>query len=219
MTLSPVTVQYGPRTVFKDFTITFSETKVTAILGPSGCGKTSLLFSISSVFGKTARISFVFQEPRLIPWLSLEKNLSLVLDGSEEDKRERSLEYLDKVHLRSSANKLPREISGGERQRVSIARAFSCPSSILLMDEPFQSQDPGLKKSLIDSFRDLQKTEQRTVIAVTHDIPEALQIADHILVIGGKPAQAVCQGPVTDFTGEKLSLILTEQSKLFAAQG
>lgn len=216
MNMEPVTVEYPERPVLLNFTHTFKDNAVTAILGPSGCGKTTLLFALASAFGKTGRISFVFQEPRLIPWYSIEKNISLVLDGTRDEKLKKARFYLDKVHLLSSAKKLPRYLSGGERQRVSIARAFSCRSSLLLMDEPFQSQDTGLKVRLIDTFRELQKLEQRTVIAVTHDINEAVQIADSILVLGGKPAKVVYQCEAKDSDISEIARILSEQSKLFS---
>ncbi len=218
MIIHPITIRYNTRTVFLDYTENIEDDAVTAILGPSGCGKTTLLFSIAESLAKTGnRISFVFQEPRLIPWCTLVKNLELVMNGSGEQNHERALEYLDKVHLRSSAEKLPRHISGGERQRVSIARAFSCKSPVLLMDEPFQSQDTGLKERLMETFLDLQQSEPRTVIAVTHDIHEALTIADHILVLGGKPARTVYQGSVASTTPEMLSEIVTEQSRAFSS--
>ena len=193
MTIQPVTVQYGNRSVFRNFSHSFADGSITAILGPSGCGKTTLLFSIAHALVKTGEpVSFVFQEPRLIPWCTLAKNLELVMNGSEKENRERAHEYLDKVHLLPDASKLPRHISGGERQRVAIARAFSFPSSVLLMDEPFQSQDAGLKQRLLTTFLDLQQSEPRTVLAVTHDIHEALSIADHLLVLGGnRPVSSI----------------------------
>ena len=217
MTMDPVTVQYPGGCVFQDFTHTFSDNKVTAILGPSGCGKTTLLFAIASAFGKTGQISFVFQEPRLVPWISLLNNIALVLDGTKKEKQERAYTFLEKVHLGSSANKLPREMSGGERQRVSIARAFSCKSSILLMDEPFQSQDISLKSRLVETFLDLQKTEQRTVIAVTHDVQEAVTIADDLLVLGGKPAHIVHQSTSPDLDPVHIAQVLNVQSQLFSS--
>ncbi|HOU37395.1 MAG TPA: ATP-binding cassette domain-containing protein [Treponemataceae bacterium] len=218
MTIQPVTVQYGNRSVFRNFSHSFADGSITAILGPSGCGKTTLLFSIAHALVKTGEpVSFVFQEPRLIPWCTLAKNLELVMNGSEKENRERAHEYLDKVHLLPDASKLPRHISGGERQRVAIARAFSFPSSVLLMDEPFQSQDAGLKQRLLTTFLDLQQSEPRTVLAVTHDIHEALSIADHLLVLGGKPARVVYQGSSSSTTPDELSRILSEESRVFSS--
>ena len=216
MTMEPITVEYPGRPVFKNFSCSFPDNSVTAILGPSGCGKTTLLFSLAAAFGKNNRISFVFHEPRLIPWYSLEKNISLVLDGTSEENLDRARIYLDKVHLLPSAKKLPGQLSGGERQRVSIARAFSCHSSLLLMDEPFQSQDTGLKTRLMKTFMELQEYEKRTVVAVTHDIHEAKQIADSILVLGGKPARIVYQCPAQTCDTSEIERILSEQSQQFS---
>lgn len=216
MTIEPITVEYPGRPVFRNFTHSFPDDSVTAILGPSGCGKTTLLFALAAAFGKTGRLSFVFQEPRLIPWYSLEKNIALVLDGTREEKLERARVYLEKVHLGSSAKKLPRHLSGGERQRVSIARAFSCQSTVLLMDEPFQSQDSGLKTRLMETFLELQQSEHRTVIAVTHDVHEAKSIADTILVLGGKPAQVVHQCTTQESDTSEITRILAEQSHQFS---
>lgn len=217
MTMDPITVEYPGRPVFRSFTHSFMDNSVTAILGPSGCGKTTLLFSLASAFGKNGRISFVFQEPRLIPWYSLEKNIALVLDGSREENLDKARLYLDKVHMLSSAKKLPGQLSGGERQRVSIARAFSCHSSLLLMDEPFQSQDAGLKTRLMETFMELQNSEKRTVVAVTHDIHEAEKIADVLLVLGGKPARIVHQCTPQNCDTAEIERILSEQSRLFSS--
>lgn len=217
MIVDQITVRYGNRSVFENFSLSVNDGTVTAVLGPSGCGKTTLLFAIKNALQNNSRISFVFQEPRLIPWCTLQKNLELTMLGSTHEKRDRALDYLDKVHLGSSAHKLPTEISGGERQRVAIARAFSCHAPVLLMDEPFQSQDTGLKTYLIDTFLALQAIEKRTVIAVTHNVQEAKSIADEILVLGGKPAQLVYQSPAATVNVKTLSSIITEQSKLFSS--
>ncbi|HHU36629.1 MAG TPA: ATP-binding cassette domain-containing protein [Treponema sp.] len=216
MTIDSITVHYENRSVFENFSISVTDGSVTAILGPSGCGKTTLLFAIANALQKNIKVSFVFQEPRLIPWCTLQKNLELTMSGSTSEKRDRSREYLDKVHLGSSARKLPTEISGGERQRVSIARAFSCRAPVLLMDEPFQSQDTGLKDRLMETFLQLQEIEKRTVIAVTHDVHEAKTIANHIKILGGKPAQLVFESPVLDVSTDALASIISEQSRLFS---
>ncbi len=218
MIIKPITVEYSGKTVFTDFVHTFPDNSVTAILGPSGCGKTTLLLALAEQLRKAGRVSFVFQEPRLIPWYSLEKNIALVLDGSRHDTLDRARHYLEKVHLGTSAKKLPRHLSGGERQRVSIARAFSCRSSVLLMDEPFQSQDSGLRTRLVDTFLELQESEHRTVIAVTHDVGEAQRIADTILVLGGRPAHIVHQCTTEqDCNASDITSILADQSRLFSA--
>lgn len=216
MTINKITVQYGKRNVFENFSISVADESVTAILGPSGCGKTTLLFAIANAMQKEPGVSFVFQEPRLIPWCTLQKNLELTIRGSSSEKREQAIEYLDKVHLSSSARKFPTEISGGERQRVSIARAFSSRAPILLMDEPFQSQDTGLKEHLMETFLRLQEIEPRTVIAVTHDVYEAKTISNEIYVLGGKPAQLLYKKSSADVSTTELAAIISEQSQIFS---
>ena len=170
MTIQPVTVQYGDRSVFRNFSHSFADGAVTAILGPSGCGKTTLLFSIAKMLVKIGEpVSFVFQEPRLIPWCTLAKNLELVMNGSEKENRERAHEYLDKVHLLPDASKLPRHISGGERQRVAIARALVKEPYIVLADEPTANLDSRTAEEIVDIMRDINKSKGATFIFSTHD--------------------------------------------------
>jgi len=182
-------VAFGERVVYRDFSLSVEEAATTVILGPSGCGKTTLLNSIARSLPKGEGTSFIFQEPRLLPWYTVEKNISLVLNGSDQYKNERARFFLAKVGLANRLKAYPDELSGGERQRVAIARAFSFPSTALLMDEPFQSQDPSLKLQLIALVKQLQTEERRTVIAVTHDVREACMLADRAIVLEGKPAR------------------------------
>jgi len=169
MTIQPVTVQYGNRSVFRNFSHSFADGSITAILGPSGCGKTTLLFSIAHALVKTGEpVSFVFQEPRLIPWCTLAKNLELVMNGSEKENRERAYEYLDKVHLLPDASKLPRHISGGERQRVAVARAVVGRPALVLADEPTGNLDTVAGAEVLRILHELNATGT-TVVAITHD--------------------------------------------------
>ena len=177
---------YGDTVIYRDFSIDLRENSVTAILGPSGCGKTTLLSEIASHSGDIT-ISFVFQEPRLIPWRTLAQNIELALSGDARTRKRRARLYLERVGLAERVDDYPESLSGGERQRVSLARAFAVPSSLLLMDEPFQSQDPATKAQLINLFRELKRDEQRTIIIVTHDVREACAIADRAILLEGRP--------------------------------
>jgi len=206
MKIESLSVSYGDRTVFSDFSIDFPEDEITVILGPSGVGKTTLLNSLA-----VGSVSYVFQEPRLIPWHTVERNLSLVLPGDQRAARDRAREYLAKVGLGDRLRSFPDRLSGGERQRVSIARAFAYPAPLLLMDEPFQSQDPATKAQLIDLVRALRAEEHRTVIAVTHDLREAAALADRAVVLAGRPARIALDLPggagLESRLGEILSLV------------
>jgi ABC-type nitrate/sulfonate/bicarbonate transport system ATPase subunit len=168
---------------------------VTALVGRSGAGKTTLLNALA--LDRSLDVSYVFQEPRLIPTLTLEKNIALTVEsGSSRDRIGRAREYLARVGLGEKAGEYPSRISGGERQRASLARAFARRSTLLLMDEPFQSQDPVTKAQLMDLFASLQQQERRTVIAVTHEIREALCVADRAVVLSGRPARVSFDSPV-----------------------
>jgi NitT/TauT family transport system ATP-binding protein len=177
---------YGDTVIYRDFSLELAENSVTAILGASGCGKTTLLKEIAAHAGDIA-ISFVFQEPRLIPWRTLTQNIELVLSGDARTRKSRARLYLERVGLASRVDDYPESLSGGERQRVSLARAFAVPSGLLLMDEPFQSQDPATKAQLIGLFRELKRDERRTIITVTHDVREACAIADRAILVMGRP--------------------------------
>ncbi len=199
MTLDSLNASYGKKTVLAGFTLDIPDGSITAVLGKSGCGKTTLLNAIAS--NPSRRVSYVFQEPRLIPWKTLERNITLALEGPREERKRIAGEYLAKVGLAGREGDYPERISGGERQRVSIARAFARQSELLLMDEPFQAQDALQKRQLIGVFLSLHERERRTVIAVTHDIAEALSIADHIVVLSGPPVTTVFSGPARGIDG------------------
>jgi NitT/TauT family transport system ATP-binding protein len=201
-------IAYGERVIYRDFSISFSEGETTVILGPSGCGKTTLLNYLASG-AITPTVSYIFQEPRLLPWCTIEKNIVLALSGPITDKEARAREYLGKVGLEKRANEFPANLSGGERQRASIARAFANQAPVLLMDEPFQSQDPGLKKQLIALVRELQRTERRTIIAVSHDVREAVSLADRTIVLGGRPVSVILDIPVMPESEKKLTEVLS----------
>ena len=136
----------------------------------------------------------MFQNPRLLPWKTVFENLTLPLENTNLSKEEiiqRGNYFLSKVGLLDRKSDFPKNLSGGEKQRVAMARSFAYPSSLLLMDEAFQSQDLGLKLKLMEDFLQLSKSENKTVILVTHDIREAICLADRLLVLKGSPNQIV----------------------------
>lgn len=193
---------YADLKVLDNISIDFPENKVTCILGPSGCGKSTLLNIIGGILDedsgqvigfKDASISFVFQEDRLIKWKSVKDNLRFVLKGKMDKKAiEETIDsYLKSVNLSEYKSYYPNSLSGGMKQRISILRAFIYPSEVLIMDEPFKSLDINNKRIVIDFFKKLQSMEKRTCIIVTHDIGEAMELADRIVILSDKPSRVV----------------------------
>lgn len=188
--LEKINKKYGYRSVFDDFDLNIADNKVTVVLGPSGVGKTTLLNILAGLvpFDGTITVdtpvSYIFQSPRLLERLTVKENLRFVLRkfGKPDDRL--IDEMLEAVGLKDRKNAFPHELSGGEKQRVGVARAFVYPSKTLLMDEPFTSLDFSLKQRLMRIFVDLLKKSPKTVVFVTHDVDEALSLADEIVVLG-----------------------------------
>lgn len=191
---------YGNEEIFKNFNLDLYDDKVNCIIGKSGCGKSTLLNIIAGLIeiqsgeiqGVSLKdISYIFQEDRLIEWLTVKENLELALkkyyDSSILDKK--IDELLQLVGISDIKNKYPGSLSGGMKQRVNIARAFGKPSKVILMDEPFKSLDYKLKYTIIDEFKSLLNKEKRMVILVTHDLDEAIYFQGNILVFNNKPVE------------------------------
>lgn len=185
MLIKNLTKSYGSTPVFKNFNLEIAEGAVTCILGGSGAGKTTLLNVIAGLTafsGEVASVkcSYIFQEPRLVPNLTVYGNLRLVCrdDGAIRD-------MLEKTGLTQKESSYPIALSGGQAQRVSVARAFLYKSDVVLMDEPFSSLDLKLKISMMRVFGEVRANDGRTAVFVTHDIDEALYLADRIIVLSG----------------------------------
>ena len=193
--LTNITKKYGDKIIFSDLNFTFKENKVTCLMGPSGSGKTTLVKMISGLtpfqgdITKVDSISYIFQEPRLLENLTVYENLEYVLFSIYKDKNKRKEvieNILDKMKLTEFSSFYPNQLSGGMTQRVSIARAFIYPSSLLIMDEPFKELDENLKKDIIKEFLSLLKENNKTVIYITHDLEEAKSITKIIYTIKDK---------------------------------
>ena len=175
---------YGENAVYKNFNFSLEEGAVTCILGESGSGKTTLLNMLAGLtpyLGEiTPRVkcSYVFQEPRLVPSLTVLGNLCLVCRDAD-----RIRTMLAAVGLEGREGAYPRELSGGQAQRVSLARAFLYPSKVILMDEPFSSLDIALKVKMAALFLGLWRSEKRTAVFVTHDVDEAAMLANRVVVL------------------------------------
>lgn len=208
-----LTCSYEQKTIFDNFDVTFEQGKINVILGGSGVGKTTLLNAIAGIKSYEGQIegcedgvSYIFQKDRLIPSISVYKNLDLILKGVVKDKAERKrmieqtavdLEIFDVL------KSLPSEISGGQAQRVSMARAFLYPSDVMLLDEPFKALDTALKTRLIKQFAALQEKKNKTVVFVTHAIDECLLLADDYFVFDDAPVKIVLQGKINSKKSER----------------
>ncbi len=206
--LKNISKAYGEITLFDDFSIAFEEGKITCILGPSGCGKTTLLNIIGGIVPPDSgsvngfadhRISYIFQDPRLLPWKTVRENIGFILphDLPEEERKSITNRFIRLVELENFADFYPAKLSGGMRQRVSIARAFAFPSEVILMDEPLKGLDIKLKLNLIRTFSRIWETDRRTVIFVTHDVEESLLLSNEILVMSPPPVHVVTSRKVT----------------------
>lgn len=169
--------------IYKDFNFTAEKNSVTGILAPSGYGKTTLLNWIAGLlddkfehtpYENFGKISYIFQEPRLIPNLTVLENVAMGLYKiyGKNQAKTKALIYLEKMEIAEKSKKYPYELSGGEQQRVSIARALAFPCEILLLDEPFQSLDKELKYKILSYIKEILLENPKTVIFVSHDEQE-----------------------------------------------
>ena len=183
--------------------------EIVAVVGPNGCGKSTLLRLIGGllapdegavalggrpVSGPDPRVGFVFQEPRLLPWASVAANVAFPLRvaGDRHPERDRRVaELLDLVDLGTFAQARPHQLSGGMRQRVAIARALALEPGVLLLDEPFSSLDAITRERLGGELLRIWERTATTIVLVTHSIPEAVFLADRVLVMSPRPGRIV----------------------------
>lgn len=182
--------------VLDDFSMEVKEKEVICIIGPSGCGKSTLLNIISGIIkpekGKiennSSKISYVFQEDRLLPWKNVYDNIKIV---NKNSLKEECTSLIKKVGLAGFEKYYPSQLSGGMRQRCSIARAFNYKSDLLLMDEPLKSLDYNLRINMINYLLNLWESSNKAIIFVTHEIDEALLLGDKILVLSKRPTKVL----------------------------
>jgi sulfonate transport system ATP-binding protein len=185
--------------------LTVAPGEIVAIVGGSGCGKSTLLRAVSGLDRPTTgsvmldgepitapheKIGIVFQEPRLLPWLSVARNVGFGLeDRPKPERNARVRVQLDRVGLTDKAGVWPRELSGGQAQRVAIARAFVVRPEVLLLDEPFSALDAFTRADLQDHLLDVWADQKPTLVIVTHDVDEALALADRVIVMRSRPGR------------------------------
>ncbi|MGN2369571.1 ABC transporter ATP-binding protein [Clostridium cagae] len=211
---------YNNEIVFERFDLTLENSKVNCIVGKSGCGKSTLLNMLAGILkfddGEISgiaknEVSYIFQEDRLIEWLTVEENLIFALKKyyGKLELKEKIKSILSTLGLEDVKNKYPEELSGGMKQRVNIARAFGKPSKIILMDEPFKSLDYTLKYKIINEFKNIMLNENRTVVLVTHDVDEAIYFNGNIIVFGERPVKikGIFNDNLQDFKSDIINLI------------
>ena len=195
-----------------DITLEVGEAEIVALVGGSGCGKTTLLRLVAGLDRASAgairvdgerivephpAIGIVFQEPRLLPWLTVADNVAFGLaDLPAAERRARVAHALEKVGLAEHAARWPRDLSGGQQQRVAIARAFVANPKVLLLDEPFSALDAFTRASLHEHLLALWEETRPTVLIVTHDVQEAVTLADRAVVMQPKPGRIFDELPL-----------------------
>jgi len=235
-----VSKYYNQKIVLQNINLSIPLDATTAVIGPSGCGKSTLLQLINGLLRPERGKVFVFSQPLdydhlpsirkrigyavqgtgLFPHLTVEKNISLLarLKKRDDDRiRERTRELMNLVDLPLSyATKYPHELSGGEQQRVGLCRAMMLDPKIFLLDEPFGALDPITRSELHNEFMKLQRLAPRTVVLVTHDLREALKLAEWMVILkSGKieqlgTCQEILENPATEFVQSFVHLQLEE---------
>jgi len=173
----------------------------TCLIGASGCGKSTLLSVVAGLEQPTAgtvsvsgRVALMFQEPALFPWLSAAGNVEVALRArglGRAERRQRTAELIEAVHLGGFGGKRPHELSGGMRQRVALARALAQDADVLLMDEPFGALDAMTRDLLHDELDRVRVGRQLTIVFVTHNVREAVRLGDRVVVLSSRPGRVV----------------------------
>ena len=206
-----VLVRFNAETIYENLSFTVTPGEFLCILGPSGCGKSTSLRLMGDLLAADSgsvtvtglppdqgwdKLAYVFQSPRLVPWRNAIGNVILGMElrfegRSKAEMRDKAASLLRLVGLQDDMQKYPSMLSGGERQRVAIARALSVEPEIILMDEPFSALDLNTRHRMRAEIVRIWQETGKTVIFVTHDIDEALVLADRILLLSNKPTRVL----------------------------
>ena len=198
-------MRFGGVEVLRDINLSVNEGEFVCILGPSGCGKSTLLNIVGGfmqpsggevtidgvrVSGPDPRRIFVFQERGVFPWLTVDQNIGFGLFNlGEEEKRKRIAHYVQLVGLSGFEQSYPRELSGGMKQRLEVARALAVNPDVLYLDEPFGALDSITRLQMRRELLRIWQAEKKTILFVTHDIEESVQLADRVVVMSARPAR------------------------------
>ncbi len=231
-----VTKRFGKiEVVAQPFNLEIARNEFVVFLGPSGCGKTTLMRMVGGldkptsgeirldgapVGGPDRRRGMVFQSYSSFPWLTVAENVAFGMryrsDLSESEKLVRCEHYLDLVGLYEFSDAFPNRVSGGMRQRLAIARTLAAGSEVLLMDEPFGALDAQRRELLQMELRRIQRRDTKTIVFVTHDVEEAVFLADRVVVFSKRPASIMAEIDVAARLGEERTLAMRDGADFFA---
>ncbi len=189
-------------TAIENISFAVEKNEFVAIVGPSGCGKSTLLSLIAGILHpthgsitingatkKNQKIGYMFQQDNLFEWRTVISNIRLGLEITHQKSNKKVLSLIDKYGLKEFSRKLPHELSGGMRQRVALIRTLVTNPEILLLDEPFSALDYQTRKTVVQDIYDIITKEQKTSLLVTHDIGEAVSLANRIIVLSKRPSK------------------------------
>ena len=234
LTFDRVTKTFGTVPVVLETSLAIARNSLTVFLGPSGCGKTTLMRMVGgldtptsgairlegrAIDGPGRRRGMVFQSYSSFPWLTVEGNIAFGMhyrdDLAPVQRTERLHHYLTLIGLEDFAKSYPSRISGGMRQRVAIARSLAAGSDVLLMDEPFGALDALTRERLQVELRQIQAREAKTIVFVTHDVEEAVFLADRIILFSARPADILQDIDVASILGGERGLEIRESQAFF----
>ncbi len=210
VTIQNLHKQFENKTILQGINFSIAKGEFVSIMGPSGIGKTTflnILLGLDKAFDgeftlNTEKMAAVFQEDRLLPWLNIYDNLRIVNPYVEHNKIKKLLELMK---LDDFANFSPTKLSGGMKQRVSIARALYYDADLVVMDEPLKSTDKQLSNQILHYLKTQLKKENKSLIMITHDVSNAVEISDYIYILDDKPASFIDRLEVNDGNKDEIA--------------
>ena len=192
----------GETVAVEDMSFSVYEKEFVAIIGPSGCGKTTLLSMAAGLLPPTkgrvisdgCSFGYMLQKDELFPWRTIEKNIFLPLEikkTATSETRARALSLAEKYGLKQFLKNYPSALSGGMRQRAALIRTLAVNPDVLLLDEPFSALDYQTRLSVCDDVYNIIRSEKKTALLITHDISEAISVADRVFVLSKRPAKVI----------------------------
>lgn len=205
----------GETVAVEDMNFSVFDGEFVAIIGPSGCGKTTLLSLAAGLLPPTkgkvktngCSFGYMLQKDELFPWRTIEKNIFLPLEIKKTDNREtrqRALALAEKYGLKQFLKNYPSSLSGGMRQRAALIRTLAVNPDVLLLDEPFSALDYQTRLSVCDDVYKIIRSEKKTALLITHDISEAISLADRIFVLSRRPAKVIASHELSFSENEPL---------------
>ena len=198
----------GETVAVENMNFSVAEGEFVAVIGPSGCGKTTLLSLAAGLLPPTAGVvktngcsfGYMLQKDELFPWRTIEKNIFLPLEikgKNDAEHRARALALAEKYGLKQFLKNYPHSLSGGMRQRAALIRTLAVDPDVLLLDEPFSALDYQTRLSVCDDVYKIIRSEKKTALLITHDISEAISVADKIVVLSARPARVLAYHDVS----------------------